>query len=85
MFVGYDGDVPLATSVAHDAAGLTVVENVAVLPAARGRGAGAAITWAATGHRPDQPAALIASDDGQPVYQRLGYLRVERWTVWVRA
>ena len=52
------------------------------MPAARGRCAGAAITWAATTHHPDQPAVLIASDDGQPVYQRLGYLRLERWTVW---
>lgn len=84
VFVGYDGDEPLATSVGHSAAGLTVVENVAVLPAARGRGAGAAITWAATNQNSAQPAALLASDDGQPVYQRLGYLRLERWTVWVR-
>jgi len=84
VFVGYDGDVPLATSTAHSAAGLTVVENVAVMPAARGRGAGAAITWAATRHHADQPAGLIASDDGQPVYRRLDYLRLERWTVWVR-
>ncbi|QNE22255.1 N-acetyltransferase [Kribbella qitaiheensis] len=85
VWVGYDGDVPLATSAAHDAAGLTVVENVAVMPAARGRGAGAAITWAATTRHSHQPAALIASDDGQPVYQRLHYLRLERWTVWVRS
>jgi hypothetical protein len=84
VWVGYDGEVPLATAVAHNAAGLTVVENVAVLPAARGRGAGAAITWAATSHHPTQPAALIASDAGQPIYQRLDYLRLERWTVWVR-
>lgn len=83
VWVGYDGDVPLATSTAHSAAGVTIVENVAVMPAARGRGAGAAITWAATKHH-DQPAVLIASDNGQPVYQRLGYLRLERWTVWVR-
>jgi GNAT superfamily N-acetyltransferase len=83
VWVGYDGDVPLATATAHSAAGVTIVENVAVMPAARGRGAGAAITWAATKHR-DQPAVLIASDNGQPVYQRLGYLRLERWTVWVR-
>jgi len=84
IWVGYDGDVPLATSAAHSAAGLTIVENVAVMPTARGRGAGAAITWGATVHHPDQLAALIASDFGQPVYQRLGYLRLERWTVWVR-
>lgn len=84
VWVGYDGDVPLATSTGHHAAGLTIVENVAVMPAARGRGAGAAVTWAATTHHPDEPAALIASDDGQPVYQRLDYLRLERWTVWVR-
>ncbi|TDD16931.1 hypothetical protein E1218_28795, partial [Kribbella turkmenica] len=31
IWVGYDGDVPLATATAHDAAGLTVVENVAVV------------------------------------------------------
>ena len=84
VWVGYDGDVPLATAAAHHAAGVTVVENVAVMPAARGRGAGAAVTWAASNHQPDQPATLIASDEGQPVYQRLGYLRLERWTVWVR-
>ncbi|MEV0792487.1 GNAT family N-acetyltransferase [Kribbella sp. NPDC050459] len=85
VWVGYDGDVPLATATAHSAAGVTVVENVAVMPAARGRGAGAAVTWAATTGYADQPACLIASDDGQPVYQRLGYLRVVRWTVWVRS
>ncbi|MET9272599.1 GNAT family N-acetyltransferase [Kribbella sp. NPDC003557] len=85
VWVGYDGDVPLATATAHSAAGVTVVENVAVMPAARGRGAGAAVTWAATTAYADQPACLIASDDGQPVYQRLGYLRVVRWTVWVRS
>ncbi|TDO50001.1 hypothetical protein EV643_105231 [Kribbella sp. VKM Ac-2527] len=84
IWLGYDGDIPLATSVAHSAAGITIVENVAVLPAARGRGAGAAITWAATTQYPDQPAALIASDNGQPVYARLNYHRLERWTVWVR-
>jgi GNAT superfamily N-acetyltransferase len=84
VWVGYDGAVPLATAIAHNAAGLTVVENVAVMPAARGRGAGAALTWAATTHDSGRPAALLASDNGQPVYQRLGYVRVERWTVWVR-
>jgi hypothetical protein len=71
VWVGYDGDVPLATATAHNAAGVTAVENVAVMPAGRGRRAGAALTWAATTHQPDQVAVLIASDEGQPVYARL--------------
>ncbi|MEV6288798.1 hypothetical protein [Kribbella sp. NPDC051770] len=83
-WVAYDGPTPVATSVAHHAHGMTVVENVAALPQARGRGAGAAITWAATTHHLTHPATLIASDAGQPIYQRLDYVRLERWTVWVR-
>ncbi|MBX7433692.1 GNAT family N-acetyltransferase [Mycobacterium sp. Y57] len=85
VFVAYDGVTPVATSVALSAAGATVVENVAVLPSARGLGAGAAITWAATVAWTDQPAVLIASDDGQPVYERLGFLRLVRWTCWMCA
>jgi hypothetical protein len=84
VWVGYDGAVPLATATAHHAVGLTVVENVAVMPAARGRSAGAALTWTATIHHPTAPAALIASDAGQPIYTRLTYHRLERWTVWIR-
>jgi len=84
VVVAYDGDVPLATAGAHSAFGVTLVEAVAVLPRARGRGAGAAVTWAATTAFADQGAVLLASDDGQPVYARLGYLRLERWTVWLR-
>ncbi len=83
VFVAYEGPTPVATSVALSAAGATVVENVAVLSRARGVGAGAAITWAATTAWPHQPAMLIASDDGQPVYERLGFLRLVRWTCWL--
>jgi predicted GNAT family acetyltransferase len=75
----------MATAAAHSAAGVTLVEGVAVMPEARGKGAGAAVTLAATTAFPGQAAVLIASDDGQPVYARLGYLRLERWTVWMRA
>jgi hypothetical protein len=83
VFVAQGADGALATSAAHSAAGVTVVENVATLAAARGQGAGAAITWAATRAWRDQPAVLIASDAGQPVYERLGYVRIERWTCWL--
>jgi GNAT superfamily N-acetyltransferase len=75
---------PAAVAAAHRHAGVTLVEYVATLPAARGRGAGAAVTWAATLADPAAPAVLVASDDGRPVYERLGYIAVERWTVWLR-
>jgi hypothetical protein len=34
---------------------------------------------------PPEGEHLTASDSGQPVYERLDYVRVERWTVWVRS
>jgi hypothetical protein len=75
---------PAAVAAAHQHADVTLVEYVATLPAARGRGAGAAVAWAATLADPAAPAVLIASDDGRPVYDRLGYIAVERWTAWLR-
>jgi hypothetical protein len=78
-----DGE-PVAVAAAHLHAGVTLVEYVAALPQARGRGAGAAVTWAATLADPSRPAILLASDDGRPVYERMGYLPVERWTAWLR-
>ena len=78
-----DGE-PAAVAAGHRHGGATLVEFVATLPQARGRGAGAAATWAATLSEPDQPAVLMASDDGRPVYERMGYVALERWTVWLR-
>ncbi len=78
-----DGE-PAAVACAHQHAAATLVEYVAALPTARGRGAGAAVTWAATLADPDLPAVLVASDDGRPVYAAMGYLALERWTAWLR-
>jgi GNAT superfamily N-acetyltransferase len=75
---------PAAMAAAHLHAGVTMVEYVAALPRARGRGAGSVVTWAATLADPDRPAVLLASDDGRPVYERMGYRAVERWTLWLR-
>jgi GNAT superfamily N-acetyltransferase len=79
-----DGE-PVATAVSHTAHGVTDVEAVATLPEHRGRGIGAAVTWAATLADPAQPAVLIASDDGVGVYRAMGYLASARWTMWFRA
>lgn len=71
-----DGDA-VACAAGFDEPQLNLVEFVATLPAYRGRGIGAAVTSAAAGA--GVPSVLIASDDGQPVYRRLGYLPLLRY------
>lgn len=83
IWVGYVDGEPVSVAAAHQAGGATLVEYVAALLAARGRGAGAAVTWAATLADPEAPAVLVASDDGRPTYERMGYVAVERWTAWL--
>jgi GNAT superfamily N-acetyltransferase len=78
-----DGE-PVATAMSYAGHGLVNVEAVATLPEYRGRGLGAAATWAATMAEPTRPAVLISSDDGIGIYRRMGYLPLTRWTLWVR-
>jgi hypothetical protein len=75
---------PAAVAAAHLHAGATLVEYVATVSAARGRGAGSAVTWAATMADPALPAMLMASDDGRPVYEAMGFVALERWAAWLR-
>lgn len=84
FFLGCVADRPVATATGHVAAGVNVVEMVATAQAARGHGYGAALTWAAGKVDSTLPAVLIASDLGRPVYERLGFLPVSRWTFWHR-
>jgi hypothetical protein len=81
-YVGYTDGRPVACSAAHVTDACVDVEFVAAHDDVRGRGYGAALTWAATLADPTKPAVLIASDPGQPVYERMGYLRVMRLTMW---
>jgi hypothetical protein len=76
-------DVSVAT--AFTACGVNQVEMVATLAEARGHGFGAGVTLAATMADPALPAVLIASDDGRPVYERMGFIPLTRWTLWVGA
>jgi GNAT superfamily N-acetyltransferase len=82
-YVGFVDDVPVATASAYVGPHTLRVDNVATLPDRRGRGYGAALTWAATLTRPDLPALLLASDDGRPIYERMGYRSISRSTLWL--
>lgn len=84
MWIGRVDGRAVATSAVHLHAGVNDVEWISNRPEARGRGIGAAVTWAATLADPARPAMLIASDLGQPVYERMGYLRLTRFTLWFR-
>jgi hypothetical protein len=77
-----DGE-PVATSATHVGTGHVDIEWVSTRAEWRGRRIGEAITWAATLADPTKPAMLYASDAGQPVYERMGYLRLCRLTLWV--
>jgi GNAT superfamily N-acetyltransferase len=83
IFVGFDGDEPVSTAAVHLSPRIQHVEFVATRPEWRGHGYGEALTWRATLADPAVPAALIASDDGRPVYERMGYLPVTRFTMWI--
>jgi GNAT superfamily N-acetyltransferase len=82
-YLGLLDGQPVGAAAAHVAAGVNHVEFIAVQPGARGRGIGKALTAAATLTEPALPAVLIASDDGRPVYESLGYVPLIRWTLWL--
>lgn len=84
LFLGCLDGRPVATSGTRLGHRLNDVEWVANRAEARGKGIGAAMTWAATLAEPEHPGMLIASDDGRPVYERMGYLPVLRMTLWHR-
>jgi hypothetical protein len=84
LFLGYLDGKPVATAGCAVNHGLVEVDWVCTLPEYRGRGISAAVTLAATMVDPSLPAALIASDQGRPVYERLGYLSLLRATLWTR-
>lgn len=82
FFVAYADDEPVSVASVFVACGVAQVEWVATLPDHRGRGLGEAVTWAATLAEPEAPAVLLASDAGRPIYERMGFLAVTRFTLW---
>jgi hypothetical protein len=84
FYLGCEGGHPVsvAATVVDDV--VNGIHFVANDPEVRGKGYGEAIVWAATLADPSKPAVLIASDLGRPTYERMGYLTVTRWTLWIR-
>jgi hypothetical protein len=84
LWVGWMGNRPVSASSAWTEHGITNVTLVATVPDARGRGYGEAITWHAARADPSLPSMLISSDIGRPIYERMGFLPLQRMTLWHR-
>lgn len=84
MWVGLVDGRPVCCAAAQVSDGVNQVEMVATLADHRGKGYGEAVTWRATLAEPSLSAVLIASDPGRPLYERMSYLSVLRWTFWMR-
>jgi GNAT superfamily N-acetyltransferase len=85
-FVAWEKGEPVAISGAYGRAGATGVLGVGVVPRARRRGIGAAMTVVAARAFDDADMAwLHPSPMAERMYERLGFRTVCRWQVWVRS
>jgi GNAT superfamily N-acetyltransferase len=75
---------PVGTAIAASDATVLNVAGVAVLQGARRQGIGARLTLACLATAPHLPAVLSSSDDGHPLYRRLGFRDVGSTTLWWR-
>lgn len=82
FWIGLLDERVAATSAVSTSRGVNGVQMVTTQPHLRGRGLGAAMTWKATLADPELPAVLLASDLGRPVYERMGYVALLRFTYW---
>ncbi|HSL27980.1 MAG TPA: GNAT family N-acetyltransferase [Anaerolineales bacterium] len=87
LFVGYVNHKPVATNLLFNGGGVASVYAIATVPAARGKGIGAAITLQPLLEGREegqyQYAVLFSSEMGVPVYKRIGFrmtdVRINRY------
>jgi Acetyltransferase (GNAT) domain len=77
----------IATAMTYESDGVASLQWVGTVPAARTSGLGALVTIAATNlafERGASSCTLQASPMGEPVYRRLGYTTIYRYSEYVR-
>jgi GNAT superfamily N-acetyltransferase len=84
LFTGWLDGVPVGTSLAAVDGRVVQVSGVAVMPSARRRGVGTALTAAAVAVAPELPAVLDSTTLGHGVYLGLGFRDVGRNAIWER-
>jgi GNAT superfamily N-acetyltransferase len=84
-FVAWEGDDPVGISAGYLVRETVSVMGVAVVPEARRRGIGAALTVHAARSFPSSLAWLHPSEMARPLYGGLGFSVVSDWEIWVRS
>lgn len=85
-FIGTVHDEPVGTAAVYLSDGVAGVYNVATVPDSRGKGIGTAMTWAAVRAGCESGARcsiLQASEQGEPVYGRMGFATPARYRQFV--
>jgi hypothetical protein len=73
---------PVATATRYEAYGVNNLTMGATLAAARRRGVWRALVWNRVRESPDVPAVTYTSDDSRPGFIAMGFLPVQRLTLW---
>jgi GNAT superfamily N-acetyltransferase len=85
LFTGWLEGRPAGTSLAIRSGGVSGVYNVGVVPPARQRGVGTALTWAAVGAGRAwrcEPVVLQSSKMALPMYEAMGFRTVMSYAVF---
>jgi len=86
MFVAWAGADAIAIAAAYRDGTTTGVMGVGVVPSARGRGLGSAMTVLASRAFPEADLVwLHPTEEARSMYERLGFEVVSDWEVWVRS
>jgi hypothetical protein len=81
--VGYLAGAPVATGASLAAHGVVNLCLASTLPAARRQGVWQAMVNARCADAPNLPAVAFTSDYSRPGFVRMGFLPIQRFTLWV--
>jgi GNAT superfamily N-acetyltransferase len=82
VFLALRGGEPAGGCITVSAGGDSGIYSLATLPGHRSRGVGRALMHAALRHAGRVPVTLVATPDGVPLYQTLGFATVGHSTWW---
>jgi hypothetical protein len=82
FWLGKVDESPVGLAISSINHGINQVMLIVTLRHARRHGYGEALTWEAALGDSTLPAMLLSSDLGRPVYERMGFMALFRFTLW---